>query len=641
MDTWSVPPAVGIVGNAGSDATSPVEPGGLPQARGQPVHRGSGTRFSGAPLWRFALRRDEQRRLQEEENQRNGVPEGFARHSDGWYYHPQRRLFWESASQKLFLYNESTQAYAEVHQPISIEKELRLAVDASCIHRHERVRDDRHVIVRDLVKAGQSLRMPIDHLTRPCALLGVYDGHRPTVAGGSGGGGGVAGGGGGGVPAGAAHDTAMATAEPAVPPPGLEDDSPPTCAEFCARNLHLKLLPRLSELKGDWGDRELAAALSASFEDVDAEFLARPGASTDGCSAVVALLTGRQSFVAGLGDAIALLDEESPDDGRRMVSRRTVEHSPAAPSELRRLCAMDQANAVVQASGLRRRAALRASRGEAAGEGEELLQVSRAFGDRAFKAPLRGGGGAGSSRGTWPSLVVATPHVDVSVLHHGHRFLALVCSEIAGVLSDEDIADVLRRKTGRPRVACGALLQAAQDCGAVGSLTALCVFFDWSCQQATQDHASEAKRNSGARDGEEAAVRAPKKPRIDVAVQLGPKQVRCRQILVKCRDSKEPVDRVRSHRPVTRTLAEAERVLREALEAIEGSPEKSIFTQRCKAISECSTCLKGGEMAGDLGWMSRGQAHPAVEAAAFALPVGHVSDIVESDEGVHVLWRIA
>ena len=72
--------------------------------------------------------------------------------------------------------------------------------------------------------------------------------------------------------------------------------------------------------------------------------------------------------------------------------------------------------------------------------------------------------------------------------------------------------------------------------------------------------------------------------------------------------------------------------MRESLEAIEGDRGRSVFTQRCKAVSECSTCLKGGEMAGDIGWISRGQLHPAVEAAAFALPVGHMSDIVESDE---------
>merc|ERR1712196_250737 len=95
-------------------------------------------------------------------------------------------------------------------------------------------------------------------------------------------------------------------------------------------------------------------------------------------------------------------------------------------------------------------------------------------------------------------------------------------------------------------------------------------------------------------------------------------QVRCRQILVKHKDCKEPTDRVRGSRPVTRSLADAEGILLGIMNGIEGSPERSIFTQRCKELSECTSCLKGGEMAGDLGWLSRGQSHPSVEAAAFA-----------------------
>ena len=47
------------------------------------------------------------------------------------------------------------------------------------------------------------------------------------------------------------------------------------------------------------------------------------------------------------------------------------------------------------------------------------------------------------------------------------------------------------------------------------------------------------------------------------------------------------MDRVRGNRPVVRTLAEAERVLRQALEAIErSSPEKREFTKRCKAVPQ-------------------------------------------------------
>lgn len=46
-------------------------------------------------------------------------------------------------------------------------------------------------------------------------------------------------------------------------------------------------------------------------------------------------------------------------------------------------------------------------------------------------------------------------------------------------------------------------------------------------------------------------------------------------------------------------------------------------------------------MAGDLGWMTRGSSFPpAVEASVFALPSGHISDIIEGPEGLHLFWRI-
>mmetsp|Transcript_96765 Transcript_96765/g.312481 ORF Transcript_96765/g.312481 Transcript_96765/m.312481 type:complete len:626 (+) Transcript_96765:132-2009(+) len=603
---------------------------------------GSGTRFSGAPLWRFTLRKEEQRRLQEEESKLQVVPEGFVPHSDGWYWNPQQKVFWQSGTQKYYLYSEATKAYTEIQHEASIDKELRLVVDASCIHRQDCPREDRHVIIRDLAKAAQALRMPIDHFARPVALFAVYVGHRPWAA--------------------AASARAEASRGASGPADGAEDAAP-TCAEFCARNLPLKLLPRLSEFKGPWDDVLITTALRASCDEVDADFLARPGNAVDGCSAVIGLFTGRRLFLASVGDAVGIVVEDT-GDGRVRVAQRTPAHSPDMPSELSRICA---GGGSVTQDGPRGRHAIRLSQVDAGGE---LLHVSRAFGDRAFKVGssrigngiLGGGelgstvpsggisaggsnpgcglpssgmpgsdtsggstlgmgvpdGAAGSAGGGPLPPVIATPDIRRVVLQGRHLFLALVSSEVATTLAEEDVAETLRRHTGRPRVACGELLQAAQARGAEGSLTALCVFLDW---------------------GQEAA-QAPEPPAKKPRVEPG-KQVRCRQILVKHRDCKEPVDRVRSNRPVTRSLADAERVLREALEAIQHSPEKSVFTQRCKAVSECSTCLKGGEMAGDLGWLSRGQAHPTVEAVAFSLPVGHISDIVESDEGVHVLWRIA
>jgi NIMA-interacting peptidyl-prolyl cis-trans isomerase 1 len=42
---------------------------------------------------------------------------------------------------------------------------------------------------------------------------------------------------------------------------------------------------------------------------------------------------------------------------------------------------------------------------------------------------------------------------------------------------------------------------------------------------------------------------------------------------------------------------------------------------------------------GDLGLFSRGQMQPSFENAAFALAVGELSDIVESDSGLHLILR--
>mmetsp|Transcript_13139 Transcript_13139/g.29898 ORF Transcript_13139/g.29898 Transcript_13139/m.29898 type:complete len:569 (-) Transcript_13139:39-1745(-) len=550
-----------------------------------PSSHGSGTRFSGAPLWRFSIRRDEQKRLQEQEAQRHGAPAGFLRHSEGLYWSPQQRVFWKSSNQKYYLYNDVTQAYTEIRS--GKVGDFRMVADASSIQKSEGIREDRHVIVKDLTKAAQALRMPIDHLPKPVAMFAVYNGHRPTT------------------PALAAE---KADGEP------LAEEPSPACAEFCARNLHKKLLARLADIKGDWGDDQVASALRSSCEDVDAEFLSKgPGSRLDGCSAVIVLLTGQMLFIAGLGDTVGFLMEEGDSKGKAKVVRQTTTHVPLLGAEINRIRA---AGGDVVPGGVRGRMLVQ-KKGK-----PELLGVTRAFGSRAFKATSAGG------LPDTKALVIAAPDVRRAVLQPGHRFLVLASSEVTACLSDEEIADILQQRLGRPRMACSALVQEAQRRGATGSLTVMCVHFDWPEPEppASKQQEPPAKRAKTA-DG--------------TAQTSAPSQVRCRQILVKHKHSKEPVDRVRGNKPITRSLAEAERILFEAIVAIENSQGKSVFTQRCKAVSECSSSLKGGELAGDLGWMSKGQTHAAVEAAAFALPIGHVSDIIESDEGLHLLWRIA
>lgn len=53
--------------------------------------------------------------------------------------------------------------------------------------------------------------------------------------------------------------------------------------------------------------------------------------------------------------------------------------------------------------------------------------------------------------------------------------------------------------------------------------------------------------------------------------------------------------------------------------------------------SDCSSHAQGG----DLGFFGKGQMQPKFEEAAYALHVGDVSDIVETDSGVHLIERTA
>lgn len=61
------------------------------------------------------------------------------------------------------------------------------------------------------------------------------------------------------------------------------------------------------------------------------------------------------------------------------------------------------------------------------------------------------------------------------------------------------------------------------------------------------------------------------------------------------------------------------------------------FAKEASAESHCSSARSGG----DLGSFSRGQMQRAFEDAAFALRVGELSGLVETDSGVHIILRTA
>ena len=77
----------------------------------------------------------------------------------------------------------------------------------------------------------------------------------------------------------------------------------------------------------------------------------------------------------------------------------------------------------------------------------------------------------------------------------------------------------------------------------------------------------------------------------------------------------------------------------EALAQIEALKAKlaagSDFAELAKKNSDCPSSRTGG----DLGKFGRGQMVPAFEQATYALPVGGVSGVVETDFGYHLIRR--
>lgn len=60
------------------------------------------------------------------------------------------------------------------------------------------------------------------------------------------------------------------------------------------------------------------------------------------------------------------------------------------------------------------------------------------------------------------------------------------------------------------------------------------------------------------------------------------------------------------------------------------------FKELAGRVSDCSSARAGG----DLGPFGPGAMQPAFERASFALAVGDLSDLVETDSGVHLILRL-
>ncbi|KAH7519939.1 hypothetical protein FEM48_Zijuj08G0090600 [Ziziphus jujuba var. spinosa] len=112
-------------------------------------------------------------------------------------------------------------------------------------------------------------------------------------------------------------------------------------------------------------------------------------------------------------------------------------------------------------------------------------------------------------------------------------------------------------------------------------------------------------------------------------------QVRASHILIKHQGSrrkaswKDPEGRVISN--TTRDSAVSQlKAIRDDI--VSG---KTKFEDAASRYSDCSSAKRGG----DLGPFGRGQMQKPFEEATFALKIGEISDIVDTDSGVHIILR--
>jgi len=100
-------------------------------------------------------------------------------------------------------------------------------------------------------------------------------------------------------------------------------------------------------------------------------------------------------------------------------------------------------------------------------------------------------------------------------------------------------------------------------------------------------------------------------------------QVRASHILIK-------PDTAVSGADPNQAKAEAKAKIQDLLEQIKNGAD---FAELAKANSDCPSAAQGG----DLGFFPRGQMSPPFEKTAFAMELGHVSDIVETQLGYHII----
>ncbi|CAL1142342.1 unnamed protein product [Cladocopium goreaui] len=208
----------------------------------------------------------------------------------------------------------------------------------------------------------------------------------------------------------------------------------------------------------------------------------------------------------------------------------------------------------------------------------------------------------------WPRpIVMMKPESSCFSMPQGKARLALLCGPTAA-LSTQKLAETSARLGVRPK-AC--------------ALT-------W-CMEAT-----EASSSSAVCIGLEPAAAEPPLKRARTAG--GPEgTVRVRHILFRHPQLRQ-VDPMARREGAARNVLEAESNALKLLQVLLKDPNQ--FIKSCRELSDCQTAEQPGQLAGDLGWLARGQQEASFEEVAFGLPVNSIGDLVSTSRGVHIIQRL-
>lgn len=173
---------------------------------------------------------------QQESEQRLGGPPGFERcDREDWLLHPVRQVFWEQASGRLSWFDATTNEFRDLHEGSTQTCTFvggasarfgSIAAIAAAARGVASGRDQapKTVVITDLHRVAQALKMDLGHLDKPSALVAVFGASA-----------------GGGVP-----------------------------IDVAARVFHERLIKRLAAFRGVWSDDDLRMAAANTLEDLGA-----------------------------------------------------------------------------------------------------------------------------------------------------------------------------------------------------------------------------------------------------------------------------------------------------------------------------------------------------------------------------------